>query len=85
MLYRLPRGMTPGGACMCAQVSDLTGSFRLYRKSVLQELVKDVASKGCAPKIMSPHLDYLNMEGHTHAGHALLHSHPLGARTRAAP
>ncbi len=41
-----------GGACMCAQVSDLTGSFRLYRKSVLQELVKDVASKGCAPETL---------------------------------
>jgi hypothetical protein len=37
---------------MCAQVSDLTGSFRLYRKSVLQELVKDVASKGCAPETL---------------------------------
>jgi dolichol-phosphate mannosyltransferase len=30
------------------QVSDLTGSFRLYRKSVLQELVKDCTSKGYA-------------------------------------
>ena len=31
------------------QVSDLTGSFRLYRKSVLVDLVKDCTSKGCAP------------------------------------
>ncbi len=30
------------------QVSDLTGSFRLYRKSVLTELVKDCGSKGYA-------------------------------------
>lgn len=30
------------------QVSDLTGSFRLYRKSVLQDLVKDCTSKGYA-------------------------------------
>ncbi|BDA48961.1 Dolichol-phosphate mannosyltransferase subunit 1 [Coccomyxa sp. Obi] len=30
------------------KVSDLTGSFRLYRKSVLTELVKDCGSKGYA-------------------------------------
>lgn len=30
------------------QVSDLTGSFRLYRKSVLAELVKDCTSRGYA-------------------------------------
>ena len=29
------------------QVSDLTGSFRLYRKAVLVDLVKDCTSKGC--------------------------------------
>ena len=27
-------------------VSDLTGSFRLYKKSVLQELIKSCVSKG---------------------------------------
>ena len=29
-------------------MSDLTGSFRLYRKSVLTELVKDCGSRGYA-------------------------------------
>ena len=33
------------GACI-VQVSDLTGSFRLYRKAVLVDLVKDCTSKG---------------------------------------
>ena len=34
------------------QVSDLTGSFRLYRKSMLVDLVKDCTSKGCAQRCL---------------------------------
>lgn len=34
--------------CIGLQVSDLTGSFRLYRKSVLTELVRDCGSRGYA-------------------------------------
>jgi len=35
--------------CSCGrQVSDLTGSFRLYRKSIIETLMKQVTSKGYA-------------------------------------
>ena len=33
---------------MSMQVSDLTGSFRLYRKPVLEKIISQVTSKGYA-------------------------------------
>ena len=34
--------------CLLLQVSDLTGSFRLYKKEALQDVIRSVRSKGYA-------------------------------------
>ncbi|KAG6591225.1 Dolichol-phosphate mannosyltransferase subunit 1, partial [Cucurbita argyrosperma subsp. sororia] len=50
--WNLMRKLTSGGANVLAQtllwsgVSDLTGSFQLYKKSVLDDIISSVVSKG---------------------------------------
>ena len=39
---------SPCKHCVLLQVSDLTGSFRLYKKEVLQDVIRSVKSKGYA-------------------------------------
>ena len=39
---------SPRKDCLLLQVSDLTGSFRLYKKVVLQDVIRSVKSKGYA-------------------------------------
>ena len=43
-----PRSLLDDPRCALLQVSDLTGSYRLYRKTVLEQVIANVKSKGYA-------------------------------------
>ena len=64
--WDLVRKFTSRGANLLAQlllqpqVSDLTGSFRLYKRGVFEQLIKQVRSKVCHTEcnLVAPHIWY---------------------------